>query len=114
VALSPIAGPALPVRGRCGDPWFSPDAAFASAILYADDAVLVPAGLAWPAWTADRPRAGERIGPGEPVCTVFAELRGVDAREAGATPAERARSLALERAETLRATMRGCMQSSPP
>jgi predicted ATP-grasp superfamily ATP-dependent carboligase len=94
--------PPLPAGG-----WFPPDAAFASAVVYADEAIVMSQDFAWPSWSADRPAAGTRVGPGEPICTVFAEARGpaADAR------AEEARALVLRRAEALRATIKGCMQS---
>jgi hypothetical protein len=44
----------------------------AHGILYAPGAIAVPAGIAWPEWTSDRPFSGTRIGQGEPICTVHA------------------------------------------
>jgi len=47
------------------------DGAAASAVVYADRNIRVPA-LDWPAWTADRPQAGASVNAGEPFCTVHA------------------------------------------
>jgi predicted ATP-grasp superfamily ATP-dependent carboligase len=46
------------------------DGARAAAIVYASESVSVPEGMVWPAWTADRPRCGERIDKNRPICTV--------------------------------------------
>jgi predicted ATP-grasp superfamily ATP-dependent carboligase len=54
--------------------------AAASAIVYARRELIVPHGMDWPAWAADRGQDGTVIFPGHPVCTVFGE--GVDASEA--------------------------------
>jgi predicted ATP-grasp superfamily ATP-dependent carboligase len=51
----------------------------ASAIVYADRDICVPA-LDWPAWTADRPQAVISVNAGEPFCTVHA--RAATAAEA--------------------------------
>jgi predicted ATP-grasp superfamily ATP-dependent carboligase len=48
------------------------DGARAAAIVYASESVSVPEGMVWPAWTADRPRCGERIDKNRPICTVWA------------------------------------------
>jgi uncharacterized protein len=69
------------------------DRASALQVLYADAPAVVPEGVAWPDWISDRPVAGVRILPGEPLCTVHAqsesredaiavlEKRAVDARQ---------------------------------
>ena len=49
------------------------DIARACGILYADAPLQIGEGVAWPAWTADRPQEGTRLAAGDPVCTVFAE-----------------------------------------
>lgn len=56
-----------------------PGGAFASAIVYADRDLVVPAWLSWPRWTADLPEPGTPIGAGEPVCTVLATGTDVEA-----------------------------------
>jgi predicted ATP-grasp superfamily ATP-dependent carboligase len=90
-----------------------PAVAFASAILYADESLVFPAGLAWPDWSADRPAPGTAIAEGQPVCTVFGEARGAGHRTdfgpGGA--ARQARALALARAEALRDDIRRCIQT---
>ncbi len=63
------------------------DSAKASAIFYAGDDVIAPAGFEWPKWCADRPSAGVAIKAGEPLCTVHAS----------ATTAMEARTIANER-----------------
>lgn len=45
----------------------------AAAFLYADDGSLAIAPVAWPDWTADRPRPGALVGAHQPLATVFAE-----------------------------------------
>lgn len=80
--------------------------AAASAILYAYEDTIITPDFAWPEWTADRPRAGENIAAGEPVCTVFAESA------AGPEAENNAREIVIERTEALRATIHRCMQSS--
>jgi uncharacterized protein len=64
--------------------------AMATAIVYADRDVIIPA-VQWPDWTADRPHAGTEIKAGEPLCTVHA---------CAATAAE-ARAMADERLATV-------------
>lgn len=44
----------------------------AAAILYADAGPLIVEAVAWPAWSADRPRPGTRIPRYRPIATVFA------------------------------------------
>jgi predicted ATP-grasp superfamily ATP-dependent carboligase len=44
----------------------------AAGILYAERGLLIPALVAWPSWTADRPMPGTRIPRARPVATVFA------------------------------------------
>jgi predicted ATP-grasp superfamily ATP-dependent carboligase len=46
--------------------------ATAAAIVYAPAPVIVPPGMAWPDWTSDQPKPGERIDKDRPICTVWA------------------------------------------
>jgi len=46
--------------------------AMAGAIVYAERGISSVPALDWPEWTADRPRAGSSIKPGQPLCSVFA------------------------------------------
>jgi predicted ATP-grasp superfamily ATP-dependent carboligase len=78
-------------RGRLPNAWTPAAGAAASAIVYAERPIVVPEGLSWPDWTADRPPPGTAVGRGEPVCTVFAR--------AGTTP--QARDLAIARARAV-------------
>lgn len=78
---------------RGGDPaallaadWHPP-VARAAAYLYADRGPLSVPPLDWPAWSADRPRAGSAIGAGQPLATVLAE--GTDLADVEAACAER-------------------------
>jgi uncharacterized protein len=64
--------------------------AMATAIVYADRDVIIPA-VQWPDWTADRPRAGTDVKAGEPLCTV----------QASAATAAEARAMADERLATV-------------
>lgn len=84
--------------------------AAASAVLYADEAATISGDFEWPDWTADRPRAGTKIRPGEPVCTVLAEVHG-GKRTTGA-PTALAREIVEQRTEALRTAIRQCMQTS--
>ncbi|HET7593991.1 MAG TPA: ATP-grasp domain-containing protein [Stellaceae bacterium] len=52
----------------------------AAAVVYAAERIVIPAAMAWPAWTADRGTAGTIVDRGEPVCTVRA--RAATARAA--------------------------------
>ena len=62
------AGPALsPLRALP-----SPPGARAMAVAYAGQPLHVPFDAAWPAACRDRPRAGLRLQPGEPLCTLHA------------------------------------------
>jgi uncharacterized protein len=63
------------------------DQATASAIVYAKEALVVPAGVNWPPWAADRPKPGDRIDKLRPICTVWAR----------AATSARARQLAEKR-----------------
>ncbi len=45
----------------------------ATALVYADRPLQVPADFAWPRWCADLPEAGQAMTPGDPVCSVHAE-----------------------------------------
>ena len=88
----------LHVRACAGDlpgTGSRPGAAFASAIVYADRDLVVPAWLSWPRWTADLPEAGTPIGEGGPVCTVLAT----------GTDVEAAKDAALRRAEDVLAAL---------
>jgi predicted ATP-grasp superfamily ATP-dependent carboligase len=78
-------------RGDLGKTLSPPRRAAASAIVYARNRLIVPHGMDWPAWAADRGQDGTVIFPGHPICTVFGE--GVDASEA--------RRQACHRAETM-------------
>lgn len=69
----------------------SPRAVGGSAIVQAPRASRVPAGFAWPAWTADRTPEGTRLAAGAPVCTVLAE--GATAAATRLLLAERTRLL---------------------
>jgi uncharacterized protein len=71
------------------------DGAKASAILYAESDVVVPARLEWPSWSADRPNGGIAIKAGEPFCTVHAS----------AATATEARALVDERLALVRTWM---------
>jgi uncharacterized protein len=44
----------------------------AHAIVYATDALRVPAGMNWPAWCTDIPESGSLIPAGAPICSVHA------------------------------------------
>jgi predicted ATP-grasp superfamily ATP-dependent carboligase len=44
----------------------------ASAIVYAAAGGAAPPGMAWPKWTADRPKSSEWIDKNRPICTVLA------------------------------------------
>ncbi len=59
----------------------------ASLIVHAVREWQPPDGFEFPDWCRDLPRAGTRFGPGDPVCTVFAE--GTDAPGAAALVRER-------------------------
>lgn len=59
--------------GRLRVPPVQSGSARSSLILYADHAAMPIGAMDWPAWTADRPRAGTTIPAEGPVCTVFAE-----------------------------------------
>lgn len=48
------------------------DGASALQVLYAKSRIEVPFNPPWPDWITDRPMAGTRISPGEPLCTVHA------------------------------------------
>lgn len=78
-------------------------AAAAAAIVYARQATRLPAAFNWPAWTADRPLAGEYVPAHAPLCTVRAA--GRDARRVHARLRAR-RERILARAEEC-ATMAG-------
>ncbi|MGC8468722.1 MAG: ATP-grasp domain-containing protein [Acetobacteraceae bacterium] len=73
--------------GALDHPWVAPAAARAMHVVYATAAGVVPVGLVWPGWVADRPAPGARIEPGAPVCTVRATA--ADAPPARALVAER-------------------------
>jgi uncharacterized protein len=49
--------------------------AVAAAIVYAARGGPAPAGIAWPAWVADRPKPWEWIDKNRPICTVLARAR---------------------------------------
>jgi uncharacterized protein len=54
----------------------------ASAVVYAENDIPSVPALAWPDWTADRPREGTAIKTGQPVCTVYADSSAVAAAKA--------------------------------
>jgi predicted ATP-grasp superfamily ATP-dependent carboligase len=58
--------------------WQPPTQATAMAVVYADQASLVPVDIRWPDWVADRPAPGARIEAGAPVSTVLAAAPSVD------------------------------------
>ncbi|MEX1203918.1 MAG: ATP-grasp domain-containing protein [Dongiaceae bacterium] len=70
--------------GRLKRGWRAPAGAAASAIAYADRPLRIGAAVRWPRWSADRPAAGSRIAPGEPVCTVLVRARSATAARARA------------------------------
>lgn len=72
------------------------EGAAAAAIVFATKALTVP-DMPWPDWAADRPKAGERIDKGRPICTVLARAH---------TPAE-AKGLVEERISIIQAACRG-------
>jgi uncharacterized protein len=78
-------------QGDLGESLPPPRRAAASAIVYARNRLIVPHGMDWPAWAADRGQDGMVIFPGHPVCTVFGE--GVDAREARRQACHRAEEM---------------------
>lgn len=59
-----------------------PGMAVATAVVYAERDLTVPAGVSWPDWTADRPAAGTAIERGAPVCTVLARAETPQAARA--------------------------------
>jgi len=89
-------------QGDLGEPLPPPRRAAASAIVYARSQLIVPHGMDWPDWAADRGKDGTVIFPGDPVCTMFGE--GIDASEA--------RRQALERAEKMLAHLDGATAAS--
>jgi uncharacterized protein len=70
--------------------------AAAAAIVYAPERISVPAGMAWPAWTADRPKPCELIDKNRPICTVWARAATKDG----------ARRLARKRIDQILAVLR--------
>lgn len=88
--LEAVRGGPLPRHG------LALDGAAAAAIVFAPKALTVP-DIPWPDWAADRPKAGERIDKGRPICTVLARAR---------TPTE-AKGLAEERIARIQAACRG-------
>lgn len=64
--LDAVAG-RLPSRSPA-----APGETRAAAIVYAPERIVIPAAMAWPAWTADRGVAGTIVDRGDPVCTVRA------------------------------------------
>jgi predicted ATP-grasp superfamily ATP-dependent carboligase len=86
-------------RGRMPEAVPRLEGTLAAAIVYAEADIESVPDLEWPAWTADRPRAGSVIKTGEPICTVHA----AHASAAAAKHLVHARTAAIS-AET----MRGC------
>ena len=64
----------------------------AHAVVYAPGKSSIPSDLVWPVWSCDRPRPGNSIDPGQPVCTVRAE---------GKTPSEVMRCVRARHANIL-------------
>lgn len=83
-------------QGNLGKSLSPPTRAAASAIVYTRSRLIVPYGMDWPVWSADRGEDGTVLFPGHPVCTVFAD--GVDAIEARRRALDRAEEM-LERLE---------------
>lgn len=65
--------------------------ATAAAIVYASAPLEVAPGMAWPDWTSDQPKPGDRIDKDRPICTVWAR----------ATTGPAARRLVEERRDTI-------------
>jgi uncharacterized protein len=89
----------LHLQGVAGDltTYKAHENACAALIIYADDAISIPADFTWPDWTADIPSAevgesGVKITQNAPVCSVLAS----------AGNAEMAQKLVHQRAEKLR------------
>lgn len=78
--------------GRLPDALPAPWRCRAALIHYAARPVAIPAGFAWPAWTADRPAGPVRVEAGAPVCTVQAD--GASVRSARRQAEQRQRWLA--------------------
>jgi predicted ATP-grasp superfamily ATP-dependent carboligase len=57
----------------------SPAEARGFKVIYALDPVVIPDGMRWPSWSADRPRPGTFIPPDEPLCTINGS--GADLRQ---------------------------------
>ena len=93
--LAAVSGGSLPGHGLVLE------GAAASAIVFATKALTVPE-IPWPDWAADRPKAGERIDKGRPICTVLARAHN---------PAE-AKGLVEERISIIRAACRGRNQGA--
>ncbi len=55
------------------DDGYRPSVSRAFKILYARGSGAIPAQLAWPAWSADRPRGGTIVRAGQPICSIAAE-----------------------------------------
>ncbi|MEM7222813.1 MAG: ATP-grasp domain-containing protein [Pseudomonadota bacterium] len=77
--------------GTLPDGWPTASEAMASAVVYANRRLVVPAEHRWPAWTADRPPRGQLVERGDPLCSVLA--KGRSAAEAGALVNARARKI---------------------
>ncbi len=73
--MSACAGKLLPTPHSDGS-------AKAAAIVYAENDIGSVPSLAWPHWTADRPRSGSMIKAGEPLCTIYASGSDVTAARA--------------------------------
>jgi predicted ATP-grasp superfamily ATP-dependent carboligase len=68
-----------------------PGHARAHAIVYAADALCVPAGMNWPRWCTDIPESGGLIAAGAPLCSVHAD----------AASSAQARDTAMVRCESM-------------
>jgi uncharacterized protein len=73
----------------------APAGARAMALAYASRSIVFEDAIAWPEWTADRMRRGNRIAAGEPFCSVHAK----------AATAGEARALAKERVAEITAAV---------
>ncbi len=60
---------------------WQPPAARSVAYMYADEKPLTVNLTDWPQWVMDRPEAGSRIAPGQPIATVWAEAAAPDDAE---------------------------------
>ncbi len=77
-----LGEPIGPSSGRLARAGVS-DQARAVAVVYAPEALTVPAGFSWPSWAADLPATGWSIERDAPLCSVLAQAPSADqARDA--------------------------------